>query len=221
MSRLDRSGSCHHASVIARPPLAVPLSALAAFVVLLGLVVGGWTPLNRFDAAVSGAFRAYGVGRAGFVAGLRLATDVAATVPYLATGLALSVLFTVRRDRRRAAFCAVVAVAVPALWSLMHYLLHAPRPQAGFIVADGNGFPSGHTANAAAAALAAVLLLWPRAGWPVRTAALALAASFAVFIGATRVALLAHWPADVLGGWLLALVVVPLAARLVDRDVQS
>lgn len=206
--------------MIARPPPAVPLLALAAFLALLGLVVGDWAPLDRFDAAVSGAFRAYGETRSGFVAVLRVATDVAATVPFLTAGLAVSVLLAARRDHRRFAFCAIVTTAVPGLWSLMHYLLYAPRPRGGFVVVDSNGFPSGHTSNAAAAALAAVLLLWPRATRPVRVVAVVLAAAFAIFIGATRVALLAHWPADVLGGWLLALAVVPLAARLADRRAQ-
>ena len=45
----------------------------------------------------------------------------------------------------------------------------------------------------------------------------ALAAGFALFVGLTRLVLLAHWPADVLGGWLLALAVVPLLARAADR----
>jgi undecaprenyl-diphosphatase len=36
---------------------------------------------------------------------------------------------------------------------------------------------------------------------------------FAVLIGLTRLVLLAHFPTQVLGGWLLALAVVPAVAR--------
>jgi undecaprenyl-diphosphatase len=203
--------------MIARPPLAVPLLALAAFLTLLVPVTTGWTPLDRLDTAVSEAFRAYGVARPGLVSVLRVATDVAATVPFLVAGLAVSTLFAARRDRRHAAFCALVTVAVPVLWTLMHLLIYSPRPRNGFVVATSNSFPSGHTSNAAAAALAAVLLLWPRGTRARRGSAVLLAAAFAIFIGITRVALLAHWPADVIGGWLLALVVVPIAALLADR----
>ncbi|GIG90258.1 phosphatase PAP2 family protein [Plantactinospora endophytica] len=207
--------------MIARLPLAVPLLALAGFLVLLALTVAGWTPLDRFDSAVSDAFRGHGDASPRLVDVLRVATDVAATVPFLAAGLAVTVGLAIRRHRPAATLCAVVTVLVPVLWGLMHWLVHHPRPEDGFVVIDSNGFPSGHTSNAAAAALVAVLLLWSRLGRPARVLTVALAVAFGVFVGLTRVALLAHWPTDVLGGWLLALAVVPLAARMVERPATS
>jgi undecaprenyl-diphosphatase len=205
---------CQHSPVIARPPLAVPLLALAGFLALLGLVIGGWAPLHSLDVAASAAFREYGYAHPGLVAVLRVATDVAATVPFLAAGLVATLALVVRGARRAAVFSATLTVTIPLSWSLLHWLVYRPRPQDGFVVATSNGFPSGHTTNAAAAALGVVLLLWPRLGTTGRVVTAVLAASFAIFVGATRVALLAHWPVDVLGGWLLALAVVPLAARL-------
>ncbi|GAB3985370.1 phosphatase PAP2 family protein [Plantactinospora veratri] len=203
--------------MVARPPLVVPLLALAGFLALLALTVAGWAPLDRFDAAVSDAFRGYGDASPRTVDVLRVATDVAATVPFLVAGLAVTVGLAARGGRRPAAFCAVVTVLIPVLWGLMHWLVHHPRPENGFVVISSNGFPSGHTSNAAAAALVAVLLLWSRLGGPARALTVGLAVAFAAFVGLTRVALLAHWPTDVLGGWLLALAVVPLAARAVRR----
>ncbi|GAB3812400.1 phosphatase PAP2 family protein [Micromonospora zhanjiangensis] len=204
--------------MITRTPLAVPLVALAGLLALLALTMVGWAPLAGLDAAVSAAFRGYGTDRPGLIAVLRIATDVAATGPFLAAGLLATLVLAAARRRRPAVFCAVVTVLVPVTWSLLHLLLHHPRPVDGFVVATSNGFPSGHTSNAAAAALAAVLLLWHRLGRPARVALAVLAAAFAVLIGLTRVALLAHWPVDVLGGWLLALTLVPLAARLAGSD---
>ena len=203
--------------MIARPPVVLPLLALAAFLVLLGLVVGGWAPLDAFDAAISDAFRGYGEQRPNLVAVLRIVTDVAATVPFLIVGAVASVALLGRGERRFATCCATVTVLVPVLWGLMHWLVHHPRPVRGFVVVHSNGFPSGHTSNATAAALVAVLLLWPRLARTGRVVTVSLAAAFAIFIGVTRLVLLAHWPADVLGGWLLALVVVPLAVHAVDR----
>jgi undecaprenyl-diphosphatase len=189
-----------------------PATALTAFVVLLALTVGGWAPLDRLDAAVSEAFRGYGGRRPAVVRFLRVATDVASTWLFVPAGVAVAVLLGVRGARRAALFCLAVTATVPLLWGLMHWLLLRPRPVAGFVVVDSNGFPSGHTSNAAAAAVVAVLLLWPRLrGWR-RPAVAVLAVAFAVFVGLTRVALLAHWPSDVAGGWLLGLGVVPLLA---------
>jgi membrane-associated phospholipid phosphatase len=205
--------------MIARPPLVVPLLALAGFLALLGLVTGGWPPLHHLDTVVSHAFRGYGSAHPGLVAVLRVVTDVAATVPFLVTGLVATVVLLVRAQWPAAVLCAVLTVAVPISWALLHWLVYRPRPQDGFVAVASNGFPSGHTTNSAALALGVVLVLWRRVARTGRVVTAALAALFAIFIGVTRVALLAHWPSDVFGGWLLALTVVPLAARLADRSV--
>lgn len=207
--------------MIARVPLAVPLVALGLFVLLTALVVGEWGPLDAADVALSGDLRTYGVRHPDVVATVRIVTDVAATIPFLFAGAAATALLAARRDRPRALFVGLVTVVVPVLWSVMHWLLHRPRPEDGFVSIDSNGFPSGHTTNAAAAALVAVLLLWPYASRRLRAATVTGAVLFAVAIGLTRMALLAHWPTDVLGGCLLALAVVPLLARSVTRPVRG
>ena len=212
-SSAARRRSCHHPPMIARPPLAVPLLALGGFLVLLALVVGDWAPLNSFDASVSAAFREYGHRHPDVVAVLRILTDVVAPLPFLIGGLIASLALLGRGWRRAALLCAVATVVVPVLWGLLHGLVHQPRPLAGFVTSTSNGFPSGHTANGATVALVAVLLLWSRLARTGRIVLVTLATAFAIFIGVTRLALLAHWPADVLGGWLLVLGVVPLAAR--------
>ncbi|MEU4567017.1 phosphatase PAP2 family protein [Micromonospora sp. NPDC023956] len=201
--------------MIARPPLLLPLLALTALLVLAVPVLTDWAPLDRADRALSEAFRGYGDHRPGLVSALRILTDVAATVPFLVAGAVAALALLVRGRRAAAAFCAVVTVAVPVLWGLAHWLLHNPRPLDGFVTVTSNGFPSGHTSNAAAAALVVVLLAWPRLARTGRLVVVTAATAFAVFVGLTRVALLAHWPTDVLGGWLLALTVVPLAAYAV------
>jgi membrane-associated phospholipid phosphatase len=200
----------------ARPPAVLSVAALAAFGVLLGLVAADWPPLVRWDDAVSAALRAYGTDRAVLVDWLRTLTAFAATIPFVAVGAAATVLFAVRRERRAALFCALVTAAVPIAWGIMHWALHNPRPVDGFVVVDSSGFPSGHTSNAAAFAFALALLVWPRAGAAARAATCLAGAVFAGFIGFTRVALLAHWPTDVLGAALLAAALVSIAARVAN-----
>lgn len=194
---------------MARIPSGWPLAALLTFAVLLGLAVGQWPPLDHLDAAISTAARRYGTGHPGVIGWVRVATDIAATVPFMVAGALASALLAVRGDRAGAGCCAAVAVVVPACWSLLHLTLHRPRPVAGFVTITSNGFPSGHSANAAAAGLVAVLLLWHRLGRGWRIVVVLGAIGLAGFVGVTRVLLLAHWPADVVAGWLLSVAIVP------------
>jgi membrane-associated phospholipid phosphatase len=203
------------AGMIARPPLVLPLAALAAFVALMAVVVGDWSPVERLDLTLSEDLREYGADHPHLVDALRVATDIAATVPFVAAGVVATVGLLLRRHRPEAYLCAWVTVLIPVLWGLMHWTLHRPRPPHGFVFVDSNGFPSGHTSHAASAALVAVLVLWPHLARRGRAVVVAVGAGLALFVGTTRVMLLAHWPMDVLGGWLLALAVVPLTARAV------
>jgi membrane-associated phospholipid phosphatase len=188
--------------------------ALAALTTLLVVEPG---TVARFDAPPSDMLRGYATDRPTLVAVMRIVTDLAATIPFIAAGVAATTLFAVRRDRPRALFCLAVTLVVPAGWTLGQWLLHRPRPLDGFITVTANGFPSGHTANAAAAALAVVLLVWPRAGRRGRILLGCFAAAGVCLIAATRLVLLAHWPVDVIGGCLLSVAVVSLAARWVPR----
>ncbi|MFI6686466.1 phosphatase PAP2 family protein [Streptomyces sp. NPDC050485] len=81
-------------------------------------------------------------------------------------------------------------------------------------------YPSGHTAFVTALALVVALLATGRLGLG-RTAGTLLVLAVALFAGAAmgwaQVALGAHYPTDVLGGWCTALAVIPATAWLVDR----
>ncbi|WP_409239491.1 phosphatase PAP2 family protein [Streptomyces sp. PA5.6] len=86
--------------------------------------------------------------------------------------------------------------------------------------ADNLSYPSGHTAFATALAVAVALVATGRLGLG-RAAGLSLVLGAALVAGAAmgwaQVALSAHYPTDVLGGWCTALAVVPVTAWLVDR----
>ncbi|MFF1674942.1 phosphatase PAP2 family protein [Streptomyces sp. NPDC058256] len=81
-------------------------------------------------------------------------------------------------------------------------------------------YPSGHTAFLTALALMVALLATARLGLG-RTAGTLLVLAAALVAGAAmgwaQVALGAHYPTDVLGGWCTALAVIPATAWLVDR----
>ncbi|WP_030677408.1 phosphatase PAP2 family protein [Streptomyces sp. NRRL B-1347] len=95
--------------------------------------------------------------------------------------------------------------------SLVGRTIHGP---------DNLSYPSGHTAFATALALAVALLATGLLGLG-RTAGTALVLGAALVAGAAmgwaQVALSAHYPTDVLGGWCTALAMVPTTAWLIDR----
>nr|WP_276612368.1 phosphatase PAP2 family protein [Kineococcus vitellinus] len=103
---------------------------------------------------------------------------------------------------------ALAAVLSPAL----KLLLGRERPalEAGLTSAGGGSFPSGHAMSSATVVLlAVVLLLRPGA---LRRLVGVLGALLLVVVAVDRVWLGAHWPTDVLGGWLLAAALVGAAA---------
>ncbi|MER5474676.1 phosphatase PAP2 family protein [Streptomyces sp. NPDC002685] len=85
---------------------------------------------------------------------------------------------------------------------------------------DNLSYPSGHTAFLTALALVAALLATGRLGLG-STGGTSLVLAAALVAGAAmgwaQVALGAHYPTDVLGGWCTALAVIPATAWLVDR----
>ncbi|WP_406357761.1 phosphatase PAP2 family protein [Streptomyces sp. NBC_00658] len=118
--------------------------------------------------------------------------------------------------RPRAAVLIVVGVSMTVgtatlLKSLVGRTIHGD---------DNLSYPSGHTAFLAALALMVALLATARLGLG-RTAGTLLVLAAAVVAGAAmgwaQVALGAHYPTDVLGGWCTALAVIPATAWLVDR----
>ncbi|WP_432564842.1 phosphatase PAP2 family protein [Kineococcus sp. SYSU DK003] len=132
-------------------------------------------------------------------------------------GLA-GVVVTYRGGRRRPAVAALAAGAVAAVASpAVKALTDRGRPalEAGLTTAHGGSFPSGHVLASTTVVLTFVLLLAPPSR---RGAVAALGAVELAVVAVDRVWLGAHWPTDVLGGWLLAAALVGTAVWWSERD---
>ncbi|MGW3204033.1 phosphatase PAP2 family protein [Streptomyces sp. NPDC001135] len=119
-----------------------------------------------------------------------------------------------RRPRAAVLVVAGAAMAVGTATLLKHLVGRT-------IHGDGNlSYPSGHTAFFTALALIVALLATGRLGLGgTAGTSLVLAAALVggAVMGWAQVALGAHYPTDVLGGWCTALAVTPATSWLVDR----
>ncbi|MCL8013287.1 phosphatase PAP2 family protein [Streptomyces sp. AS02] len=148
-----------------------------------------------------------------------LATDFLGEPAGAATLVLVAVTGCLLLRRPRAA---VLVVAGAGLAVVTTTLL---KPVVGRTIHDGHlSYPSGHTAFLTALALVVALLATGRLGLG-RTAGTSLVLAAALVAGAAmgwaQVALGAHYPTDVLGGWCTALAVVPATAWLVDRTADA
>ncbi|MFF9809246.1 phosphatase PAP2 family protein [Streptomyces coeruleorubidus] len=193
-----------------------PMATLAALVaVVLGILYAGRDKPGRADGWVQTA-----------VGGLRppwrnvaLATDFCGEPAGAAVLVVAAVAgCLVLRHPRAAVF--IVAGAAMAVGTT-----RVLKPLVGRTIHGGHlSYPSGHTAFFTALALMVALLATGRLGLG-RTAGTSLVLAAALVAGAAmgwaQVALGAHYPTDVLGGWCVALAVIPATAWLVDRTADT
>lgn len=151
---------------------------------------------------------------------LQLTAFLCNVAPYALLALLVGIVAYVQRGPRGALVIAAVVVGANAVTQVLKDTLAEDRvPGAGTtaVHVDPASWPSGH-ATASLVLVLCALLVAPRAARPV------VAAVGAVFTAGVALAVVAlgwHFPSDVVGGWLVALVgagvgaaCLPSAARL-------
>lgn len=124
-----------------------------------------------------------------------------------------------QRQRMEAGVLAATVVGGRLLNDGLKLLYDRPRPafDAHPVLTSSSSFPSGHAANTMIAFVAIALALTPARH---RALALNVAVIVAAAIGLSRPYLGVHWPSDVLGGWLLAAMVL-LLSRIAQTSLCS
>ncbi len=135
------------------------------------------------------------------------------------------VLLLVLRRYRVDALLVFLTILVRSLAEGVKFLVDEPRPTASLVHVSGSftnpSFPSGHVVGATVLfglfiLYAPRVLPWPAAVWALR--------AFSVFmiaiIGVARVWTGAHWPTDVVGGYLFALLFL-LPAIVLERPLRA
>ena len=176
--------------------LAVPL------IVLTVLVGQTFDPLMSWDAAVVRSWE-------GAVAGTgwhQVFVDVAAVsqpVNDVVIMALLALVFALRRQRQVVIWIVLVAALSRVANAMLKHFVHRERPDVPHQIA-GYSFPSGH--SSAIAALMGVLIVLTANGVArpaLRRWLIVLWVAVAVLVGLDRIFLGAHYPSDVLAGWLL------------------
>lgn len=134
-------------------------------------------------------------------------------------GLAIMIMFGLRKNLDNLALAGTIGVIALLGNTLLKYLLHRARPltiYAGRMKIQSYSFPSGHAFGAT--------MFYGQLAYIVQTRlsslsgnvlALALATMF-LLIGMSRVYLGAHFPSDVIAGWLLGALTVAITIRLTN-----
>jgi undecaprenyl-diphosphatase len=191
--------------------LIIAAAPAVLFVTLTALVAGRVAPVLTFDAVISAAARRAATGHPSWRSFGTAVTNTGGPAAVTVLAAASIVILLVVGRRRDAAFVIATMLGSAVLRLIILSAVGRERPIDRLAPAAGFSYPSGHTTGSAAAALTAIVVLWPILHGDRRVLVTIVAGLWAFAVGASRVALVVHWPTDVLGAWLLATTVVLLA----------
>ena len=131
-------------------------------------------------------------------------------------GFAMGLAALVSRRYRLVMVIAVVLIGSALLTDAVKDLVMRQRPPDPITGTNGYSFPSGHTLNSTATyGLLAVIAWRSRLSLAIRRLAVTMGFVAPILVGLSRIALGAHWPTDVLAGWLAGIAFVALGAVLI------
>lgn len=125
--------------------------------------------------------------------------------PLLTIPLVMGIIaYGLSKKNKRLVIAGVVAGATFTLNSLLKFLIQRDRPEtADFLAVHSFSFPSGHASSTVVIFGLVAIILWqllPRMWAKVAVGSITL---LTVLVGVSRVYLGAHYPSDVLAGWVV------------------
>ena len=193
-----------------------PVLLLAAVATIATAVTTSATVV-RFDAALGALARASASAipsDAGFAISTLAGTEM--VMPLTAVS---ALLLLALREWRGALTVVLSVVGTQALVAIVKGVVERPRPASNSAMADASGFsfPSAHSATAMALYATLTLLAAGACHGRARIAVAMVGFSLVAAVGLSRVLLAAHYPTDVLAGWLTGAAVVGASWLLVRR----
>lgn len=200
-----------------RPTLLLSLVALALFTAILLAVMTTLPSIVELDGWLSAAAHRFAVQQPRWQAVMRAVTHLGDTWFVLGAELVVAVHLAWRKAWAALLSAAAAITMIFLVSSGVRALVSRARPLDHLVSVAGFSFPSAHATSTASAALILVMIYLPRVARRHRARSALALAGWPIVVGVSRVALVAHWPSDVLGGWLLALGLVPVTYLLAGR----
>ena len=186
-------------------------------VVVLAAAVTTSTSIVRVDALLGSLARGAVDGVSPHVG--YLVSTLGGTDLVLPLTAASALLLCLLRHWRGAVALVVAVLGTQIVVDLIKGAIERPRPAANEALAQASGasFPSAHSATSMALYAMLAFLLARRFQGAARIAVACVGGTVVVAVGLSRVMLAAHYPIDVVAGWLTGAAVVTAAWLLVRR----
>lgn len=211
-----------------RVPAIVAVAALVLLAPLIGAADAKTGILHRIDLHTANSLNSYLVGHPAQRSFWQAVTDIGGPLTWrlLAAAAAVIIYLWVRHRHADATLVVLVMVGAALISGAVKTAVARARPTVPHPIEHvaGGSFPSGHALTSAAAMGLVVVLTWPRLrahGHRVAAVVVAIAAGLvALLVGVSRLMLGVHYPTDVVGGWLFALLCLSVSMLLIRGIAQ-
>jgi membrane-associated phospholipid phosphatase len=216
--------------VAADPPSRALGQCSAACAVLFGLlaiaVSVGWDSLVALDKRWSSRAYSFTLAHGWCETLARAATSLGNGLTVTAVTAVVAIACMLARRRTLGLWLAVTVAGSALVNSALKYAMERVRPATAGVVTSAHGFafPSGHTQIATVTYPAVILVVgWQllEPGQLVRRLSAAVVTLVVAAVGLSRIFLGAHWPTDVLGGWLFGSAWVTASTAVMLRRIAA